>query len=203
MKSFDPEADPRNFIDMCLKRRLDLGGDDSELSLDVIYDLCFGDILAAGGDTLATFILWILTYLANNPDYQTRIYEEMKLKLGDRVPGPRDEGLLLLLQACILETARLRPAGPLSLPRENIRPIIVCGWTIPARTIFMSNAYACGLDESIWTDPTRWNPDRFLNPTEEMKSTKSIRSDFGYGLRACPGLFQIMPSHWHECCKSS
>ena len=78
------------------------------------------ELFLAGADTVAASLCWMLVYLANDPDLQTRLHEELKSVLGhERMPLLDDEPKLPYLQATILELLRHSSVGPLGLWRET------------------------------------------------------------------------------------
>jgi len=55
---------------------------------------------------------------------------------------------------------------------------------IPAGVIASTAAYDQGRLASVFPDPTRWQPDRWLEATDDMHLNWT---PFGHGARGCPG----------------
>ena len=67
-----------------------------------------------------------------------------------------------MYKAVIKETLRLHPPGPLFLPHLSTADCKVEGYTIPAGTTVMINAWAIGRDPKFWEDSEEFKPERFL-----------------------------------------
>jgi hypothetical protein len=84
------------------------------------------------------------------------------------------------LASAVTETMRLEPSIPI-IPRTAIAPIELHGTTIPAGgMVFLCIAAACR-DESAWSDPDDFDPDRFTRP-----DTPTLLN-FGAGAHYCLG----------------
>ncbi len=84
------------------------------------------------------------------------------------------------LASAVAETMRLEPSIP-AIPRTAVAPIELHGTTIPAGAmVFLSIAAACR-DASAWSDPDRFDPDRFARP-----DTPRLLN-FGAGAHYCLG----------------
>ena len=78
------------------------------------------ELFGAGEDTIASSLIWMFVHLANNPDLQTRLHEELESVLGhERMPLLDDEPKLPYLQAVILELLRHSSIAPLALWHET------------------------------------------------------------------------------------
>ena len=86
------------------------------------------------------------------------------------------------LSAVISETLRLHPAVPIVL-RKLSAPRTVIGLDCKAGDIVGIAVPALHFNPSIWHDPYRFNPDRFL----EYSPTPFEYVPFGGGYRRCPG----------------
>jgi cytochrome P450 family 110 len=86
------------------------------------------------------------------------------------------------LSAVISETLRMHPAVPIVL-RKLSAPRTVLGLACEAGDIVGIAVPALHFNPSIWHDPYRFNPDRFL----ERSPTPFEYVPFGGGYRRCPG----------------
>ncbi|RCK56617.1 Phenylacetate 2-hydroxylase [Candida viswanathii] len=75
------------------------------------------------------------------------------------------------VQALVLETLRHFTVLPLSLPRLTTKPIYYKDFMIPRDTHLFMNAYAANHDETVFGNPFRFDPERWLD-----KETNEIRS---------------------------
>jgi cytochrome P450 len=84
------------------------------------------------------------------------------------------------LASAVTETMRIEPSIP-AMPRTAVAPIELHGTTIPVGAIVMLCIAAACRDESAWSDPHRFDPDRFTRP-----DTPRLLS-FGAGTHFCLG----------------
>lgn len=150
------------------------------------------EMIFRGTDTVAVLIEWVLARLVLHRDVQARVHEEMDRVVGrNRAVKESDAGSLAYLQAVVKETLRLHPPGPLlSWARLATSDVQVDGRLVPAGTTAMVNMWAITHDPSVWADPLRFRPDRFLGPegTEFPVLGSDLRlAPFGSGRRSCPG----------------
>jgi len=85
------------------------------------------------------------------------------------------------------ETLRLHPAG-LFATREAARDISIGGFRTRRGTLIVWSPYLAGRDEDSWTDPMRFNPDRF----RDLDASQQAQADqawvpFGRGPHMCLG----------------
>ena len=103
-----------------------------EISEDMTKDLCM-DLLIAGTDTSAQTVNWFLLILANRPEIQARVHEELDRVIGhDSLPTVDDRTRLPFLFACLAESMRYRTIGPFGLPHKASEDAEVGGYLIPA-----------------------------------------------------------------------
>ena len=88
------------------------------------------------------------------------------------------------LNNVIQETLRLRPPVG-TLPRQApAQGTILGGYKIPGNTVALTTAYITHRDPGVFKDPERFNPDRWNNPSPEMKEAFMA---FGGSARVCLG----------------
>ncbi|OAY50850.1 cytochrome P450 CYP82D47 [Manihot esculenta] len=146
--------------------------------------------LAASDTTLVTFT-WVLSLLINNPDVLKKAQHELDENVGkERLVHESDMSNLVYLQAIIKETLRLYPAGPLSLPHESMEGCVVAGYNIPAGTRLLVNLSKIHRDPSVWSNPTEFQPERFLTTHKDydVRGQHFEFMPFGSGRRMCPGV---------------
>ncbi|XP_052020372.1 steroid 21-hydroxylase [Apodemus sylvaticus] len=141
------------------------------------------DLFIGGTETTASTLSWAVAFLLHHPEIQKRLQEELDLKLG---PGSqllyKDRMQLPLLMATIAEVLRLRPVVPLALPHRATRASSISGYDIPKDTIIIPNIQGANLDEMVWELPSKFWPDRFLEPGRNPRT-----ASFGCGARVCLG----------------
>ncbi|KVH87895.1 cytochrome P450 [Cynara cardunculus var. scolymus] len=92
------------------------------------------------------------------------------------------------LKATIKETLRLYPPLPLLIPREPTQDVKLMGYDIPMGTQTIINAWAIGRDPTLWEEPEKFWPERFLNSSTDYKGLHFELLPFGSGRRGCPGI---------------
>ena len=161
-----------------------------EIESDMINDLCM-DLLIAGTDTSAQTVNWTLLLLANRPEVQAKVHEELERVIGpDALPTVDDRTRLPYTFACLAESMRYRTIGPLAVPHQATRDTEVGGYLVPAGAQVLGNIYSIHHDPRFWGSPDDFIPERFL-PQSDGSPAAALTSNafipFGTGHRRCPG----------------
>lgn len=129
--------------------------------------------LAAGYETTATTLQWLLLLLHEHP-------EEREFALAQGLAGSpeRTEAVRDLIR----ETLRLYPAAWL-MPRHALEDDDVAGHRVEKGSTVLICPYLTHRDPEVWPDPESFRPRRFLGPTP----TPGSYHPFGLGPRACLG----------------
>jgi len=142
-------------------------------------------LLEAGHETTAKALTWTLYLLARAPDWQARVYEEVRKIAGD---GPIDAACierLVITQRVIKEAMRLYPPAPV-VARQSVTALNIGGWPVPAGSQIIIPIFAIHRHRKLWDDPGRFDPDRFL-PAAEAGRPRMQYMPFGGGPRVCIG----------------
>ena len=161
-----------------------------EITNDMTCDLSM-DLMIAGTDTSAQTVNWFLLLLANRPEIQAKVHEELDRVIGhDSLPTVDDRMRLPYTFACLAESMRYRTIGPLGLPHRASEDTEIGGYLIPAGTQVLGNIYSIHHDPRYWDSPNEFIPERFL-PQEDGSMSPAMTSPayipFGTGHRRCPG----------------
>lgn len=150
----------------------------------IIMDVMFG-----GTETVASAIEWTISELMHCPADLKRVQQELVDVVGlDRRVEESDFEKLTYLKCCLKETLRLHPPIPLLL-HETAEATEVAGYTIPAESRIIINAWAIGRDASYWEDAEVFKPARFLEKgAPDFKGSNFEFIPFGSGRRSCPGM---------------
>ncbi|KAK4268243.1 hypothetical protein QN277_024926 [Acacia crassicarpa] len=196
-KKKEESSEKQDFIDFMLSV---IEEDDSELGYtrDTIIKSNILGLILAGADTTAINMTWMLASLLNNKHVLKRAQEEINLQVGNqRWVQTSDTKNLPYLQAILKETLRLYPAGPLLVPHEAAQDCYICGYYIPKGTRVFANVWKLHRDPTIWPQPERFVPERFMTTENDGGGGGEIVDDnegrhfsylpFGSGRRACPG----------------
>lgn len=159
----------------------------------------------AGHDTTAHTFVWIMYFLAGNPEVQDWVHEEIQHVLGDRPKDTwdykSDFPRLKRCMAVLFETMRLyTPVGMAKWTADHTATLQVGEKTlvIPPRTMVVPSNMSTQTDPKYWgSDSLTWRPSRWVrnsvsNPesidSEELISP--LRGTFlswSDGARDCPG----------------
>ncbi|GLJ32405.1 hypothetical protein SUGI_0652090 [Cryptomeria japonica] len=185
-KSIEKEkAEDKDFLDVLL----DFSGPD--LTVTNIRALIF-ELFMAGSDTTATTIEWAMAELIRNPHTMQRVQQELEEVVGsNRRVEESDIDQLPYLHAVVKEVFRLHPPIPLLVPHKAENSCEVAGYTIPKDSQIIVNVWAIGRDPSIWKEPIKFMPERFLEgemSKMEYKGQDFELLPFGSGRRICMGL---------------
>ncbi|WP_112467146.1 bifunctional albaflavenone monooxygenase/terpene synthase [Streptomyces triticisoli] len=141
-------------------------------------------ILTAGGETVATTIMWLLQTLANHPEHADRIRAEVESVTGGKPVAFDDVRRLTHTNNVIVETMRLRPSVWV-LTRRAVTDTELGGRRIPAGADIIYSPYAIQRDPRSYPDHLEFDPDRWL-PERSREVPKHAMSPFGVGNRKCP-----------------
>jgi cytochrome P450 len=142
-------------------------------------------LLEAGHETTAKALTWTLYLLARAPQWQDRIREEVSAVAGDGPVTAAHIERLAVTTRVIKESMRLYPPAPV-IGREAIVALNLGGVAVAPGTQVVIPIYAVHRHKKRWTDPDRFDPDRFL-PAAEAARSRTQYMPFGGGPRVCIG----------------
>ena len=148
-------------------------------------------LMMAAHDT-TTSTLTSMTYaLARYPEWQQRLLEEVQ---GLGVEHLRYEDLDRMVQTEWVMKEALRMYPPLStLPKYSTAPFEFEGLRIPAGAIVITYPIHTHYMEAYWSEPLRFDPERFSDERAEHKNHAYCWVPFSGGAHMCIGLhFAIM-----------
>ena len=143
------------------------------------------DMLLGTNPGIHPMLKWWLLILANRPEVQIAIQQEMDENLASG-EEPTDPSLLPYTSSCYHESMRYRTIAPLGIPRQAATDTELAGFHIPRGVQVLANAHGIHHDERYWDEPDLYKPERFLE-----RGGATFRWDryipFGSGIRICPG----------------
>uniref|UniRef100_A0A0W0G6X5 Putative cytochrome P450 n=1 Tax=Moniliophthora roreri TaxID=221103 RepID=A0A0W0G6X5_MONRR len=159
---------------------------------------CAATLYAAGAETTAGQMAWVVMSMVLYPEVQKKAQAELDRVIGrDRLPSFQDEDNLPFTRAIVREVLRWRGVGPLGIPHKlNQDDVYDCGsktYYLPKDTIVIANAWAMNHDPDVWgPDADDFNPERHLDSSGQLKPALRDTHDeshvtFGYGRRICVG----------------
>ena len=135
--------------------------------------------LAAGHETTANALAWILYLLALFPQAEERVVAEIEANAGKALDG------LVFTRAVINETLRLYPPAPF-IGRQALGDDELAGWPIKAGTQLLIAPWMLHRHRRLWSEPDAFHPERFLPPQAEAIE-RGTYLPFGLGPRICIG----------------
>ena len=141
-------------------------------------------LLFAARDTTTASLVNACYELGRHPQWQQRMREEARA-LGKESIGQEDLDALPSFGLVFNETQRLHSSVPL-FPRRSINRCELSGVEIPADTLMMNAITYNHVMPGWWTDPQRFDPERFARG--EHKQHPFLFHPFGGGAHKCIGM---------------
>jgi cytochrome P450 len=142
-------------------------------------------LMLAGYESTATMVAWAIFFLSQHPTHLDRMRSEIDDVLQGQLPRATDLKDLDYTKRIIQEVGRLRPSI-WWFARAAIADDNIAGQTIKAGTMVFISQYLLHTLPSIWEDPERFDPDRFL-PENVARRSRFAYLPFGAGPRVCIG----------------
>jgi cytochrome P450 len=141
--------------------------------------------LLAGHETTARSLAWALYLLSLSPNWEARLFEEVRATVGDAEFTGAHIQHLPLVTAFLKETMRLYP------PISSISRVAACDVALGSRTVAKGDLviipmFAIHRHRKLWREPDRFDPDRFLGGSEASFARYQYMP-FGAGPRICIG----------------
>ncbi|XP_071788972.1 cytochrome P450 2J4-like [Asterias amurensis] len=179
---------PKDFIDVFLRDiyEKETKNVQSHITADNMLLTTF-ELFAAGTETTASTLRWALLYMMAYPEVQARVQRELDDAVGrDRLPNMADKPQLPYTEATILEVQRLASIASLAVTHMLSKDTSLLGYDIPKGTLLIANLWAVSRDPSIWSDPEKFIPERFLYEAGSLKPREE-HLPFSTGRRVCLG----------------
>ena len=150
---------------------------------DVVNHMIF--LLMAAHDTSTITATAMIRFLGQDRSWQERCRREVA-DLPEH-PSLAQVEALVDLDLVMRESLRLMPPVPVLL-RRTVKDTEVLGVAVPAdQLVSVGLLYGHHMDEH-WTEPERFDPDRFAEPRREDKRHRHAWEPFGGGVHKCLGL---------------
>ncbi|KAJ8751995.1 hypothetical protein K2173_001021 [Erythroxylum novogranatense] len=187
MEDYDEQLYFKDFVHIFLElqRNGKLG---IELTRDNIKAILL-EMFVGGTVTTATTIEWAMAELVRDQKTMRKAQQEVRRVVGNKSNVEvEDIEKMAYLKWVVKETLRLHPALPLLIPRETSAGVELGGYSVPARTVVLVNAFAIHLDPEVWESPEKFIPERYEKDPVDFKDRDYKFLAFGGGRRVCPGL---------------
>ena len=142
-------------------------------------------VFSAGHETSANALGWLWVELANHPEVETKLVEEINRVLGHRPPTLPDLRKLTYTDMVIKEVLRLHPPA-WGFAREPNQPVVIGGWTIPKGSVIFLSPHVTHRDPRFWDRPLAFDPERFAEGWEK-RVPRYAYFPFGGGPHVCTG----------------
>lgn len=143
-------------------------------------------LLGAGFDTTSAALTWMLLQVGTDPAVAAKIRSEADQRF-DQAAERGDMSELPYAGRVVRESLRLHPPALLGI-RMTATDQRIGQFAVRGGTLVVWSPYLAGRDERSWPDAARFNPDRFLDPTEEQRQlSERAWVPFGRGPHMCIG----------------
>jgi cytochrome P450 len=151
---------------------------------DIVNHMIF--LMMAAHDTSTSTVTTMAYNLAAHPEWQQRCREESD-RLGD---GPLDIDSLAKLESLdLVMNESIRLVTPVQWAmRQTVRDTDLLGYYIPKGTNVIAYPGMNHRLPELWTDPMKFDPERFTEPRNEHKRHRYAFTPFGGGAHKCIGM---------------
>ncbi len=148
-------------------------------------------IFMAGHETTAVTMTWVWYLLSQHPAVEARLHAELDAVLGDRTPTAEDVANLTYTRMVIEEAMRIYPPAPGVSTRVALTDDEICGVKVKKGTRIAIAPWVLHRHRTLWTDPERFDPDRF-SVQRSLGRPRFAYLPFGGGPRVCIGAVLAM-----------
>lgn len=142
-------------------------------------------LFLAGHETSASALTWASYLLAESPDVQQRMHEEVCAQIGERTPEHADMKQLKLTWNVFRETLRLFPPVGF-MARQAAKACPMRDKSVPAGAAVVVAPWLIQRHRDIWANPDAFDPDRYDND-QSRDALRQGYLPFGMGPRVCMG----------------
>ena len=142
-------------------------------------------IYAAGHESTAIALGWVFYAIAQHPDVERRLHEEVDRELGDALPTAEVVERLTYTDMVIRETLRLYPPFTM-IPKDVREDDEIDGYRVPRGSVLVVSPYLTQRHPDFWPEPERFDPERHASGQAERRHRFSW-IPFGGGSHACLG----------------
>jgi cytochrome P450 len=142
-------------------------------------------LFMAGHETTAVALSWTWYLLAQHPEVDARLADELRATLGGRPPAVADLPALRYTEMVVMESMRLYPPA-YGIGREAVRSTEVAGHSVPVGGIVIMPTWVVQRDARWFDEPDAFRPERWANDAAR-RLPRFAYFPFGGGPRQCIG----------------
>ncbi|XP_042883877.1 cytochrome P450 2L1-like [Penaeus japonicus] len=145
------------------------------------------DLFAAGFDTTANALRWVILYMAKYPEVQRRVQQQIdEVVPRDTLPSYQHKSQISHFDSCIGFEAMIRRFYLSCMVHNGIQraaqtDAYLGGYFIPKGSWIFGCAGICHVDSRYWDEPQEFRPERFLDQEGKVKIPKEGLMPFGSG----------------------
>ncbi|CAG8672614.1 11854_t:CDS:2, partial [Ambispora leptoticha] len=166
---------------------------DSCLAKDLLKQVDKG-VISELEETTAATLTALIAAVSNDAEIQARAHDELDRVVGSsRLPTYNDLASLPYIRAITKEVLRWAPPLVMGIPHVIEEDDEYMGYHIPKNSIVAMNMYALNWNPSRFSNPSKFDPDRYLGVKESAATLAQGVSEnrdqfsFGAGRRLCLG----------------
>jgi len=142
-------------------------------------------LFLAGHETGANALTWTWYLLAQHPEIERRLHQEVDAVLGGRPPELADLPNLRYAEMVLSEALRLYPPA-WAIGRRALAAFQLGDYEIPAGSICIASPFVVQRDARWFPEPDKFDPERWTPEAREARPKFSY-FPFGGGARVCIG----------------
>ncbi len=142
-------------------------------------------IFIAGHESQTNALNWVWILLAQNPEAEAKMHEELDRVLDGRLPMAADYANLTYTKMVLQETLRLY-APVWTIGRRAISDVHIGGYRISKGAAVMMSPYVLGRDARFYEHANTFDPERWRGDAQSHRP-KYAYFPFGAGPRLCIG----------------
>jgi cytochrome P450 len=178
-RSLSPPDRPRDLLTMLIEADTEDGPlDDRQLRDEIVT------MLVGGHETTALALAWAWKAIAENPEIEAKIHQEVDAVLAGRSPDLADLSNLPWTRATFHEALRLYPPVWVTA-RVASKEDVIAGHTVPRGACVLVSAWFTHRHKEFWPEAERFNPARFIEPAQPPHRYAFF--PFGGGRHRCLG----------------
>jgi len=139
----------------------------------------------AGHETTAQLLTWTWLLLAQHPEVEAKLHDELARALKGHSPFANDIPRLPYTRMVLDEALRLYP--PVAFfPRDVVSDDVIGGYAVPKGSLVFLGPYITHRHPDYWERPNEFYPEHFTQPAIDQRPTYAYYP-FSAGPRTCLG----------------